>query len=297
MILTKQKANRKKKKNQWKPKYCISCGNLIKPGEKSASYQAASMTVYYFHESCYVELLGPTVGGRVDTSKVHTKVREAETKRREQEEKQIWNTFKKGSKKWNHLGDIKCKPPVSYPNIHAKILAKPIFEVGGSIKDSEVINGVRVIKNLELYEFSITDKQFRDEYMSNPEQRLCERCGLGMDRLTKDSPVWICPNKHTETIIKHPKAHVEDFEPSQDTKDDDLNTIIAEIRERGPLTSLQLEEFTGVKRSTITWRLWDNTIGNTKSKKNQELFYFIKGPKGVQFYGLVNERIKKEEKE
>lgn len=202
------KPNRNKKK--WKPKFCIACNELIKPNQKSASYQAASMSVYYFHESCYNELLGSKVGGRDDFSKVVTKVREEETRKRERDQKLQWQ-------------------------INPKVTA---YHTPSS------------------------------EY----EQEIAE---------------------HMKVTL--PKAHVEEFEPSQDTKDDHLNLIIAEIRTRGNLTSEQLAEFIGIKRSTITWRLWDNTIGNTKSKDNQELFYFDKGPKGVQYYGLVSERIKEKE--
>lgn len=44
------------------------------------------------------------------------------------------------------------------------------------------------------------------EYDSNPEQRKCERCGLGMIRKFKNNPfIWICPNNHTEAILGEKK--------------------------------------------------------------------------------------------
>lgn len=89
-----------------------------------------------------------------------------------------------------------------------------------------------------------------------------------------------------------PKAHVEEFEPSQDAKDYDLMKIIVclEQNENG-LSSKQIEELTNIPRSTVTWRLWEQCEGNDKSKK-EELFYIVQRVKGVQYYGLIAERIK-----
>ncbi len=93
-----------------------------------------------------------------------------------------------------------------------------------------------------------------------------------------------------EVAVKRPKAHVLEFEPSIPTKEEQLDIIIREIRDNGPLTSEQIAAYSDIKRNTVTWRLWDHIEGNEKSKINRSLFHVVgRGPKGVQIYDLTRE--------
>lgn len=90
-----------------------------------------------------------------------------------------------------------------------------------------------------------------------------------------------------------PKAHVEEFEPPKDDKEFDISVIVECLTHYDyPLSSKQISDFTDIPRSTITWRLWERCQGNDKSKK-EELFYVVQKVKGVQYYGLIDNRISK----
>ncbi len=73
----------------------------------------------------------------------------------------------------------------------------------------------------------------------------------------------------------------EQFEPSMDQKGDDLAIIKMVLQDKGPMTRREIHLVTGIKESTVTWRIWDGLI-NPKRKKT--LFFISAVAKGI---GLV----------
>lgn len=114
----------------------------------------------------------------------------------------------------------------------------------------------------------------------------------GMKQILAKMPKQIQSAILPKPTNRPPKAHVEEFEPPKDDKDFDISVIVECLTHYDyALSSKQIAQFTDIPRSTVTWRLWERCQGNDKSKK-EELFYVVQKVKGVQYYGLIDERIK-----
>jgi hypothetical protein len=114
----------------------------------------------------------------------------------------------------------------------------------------------------------------------------------GMKQILAKMPKQIQSSILPKPTNRPPKAHVEEFEPPQDDKEFDISVIVECLTHYdSPLSSKQIAQFTDIPRSTVTWRLWEQCQGNDKSKK-EELFYVVQKVKGVQYYGLIDKRIK-----
>lgn len=87
---------------------------------------------------------------------------------------------------------------------------------------------------------------------------------------------------------KAPQAHVTLFEPSEDKKLDDLDTIIECLRfHKKTRSRKQISEETNIPQSTVTWRVWENMEGNCKNP----VFFtdeINRGFRGTRLIGLVD---------
>lgn len=135
-------------------------------------------------------------------------------------------------------------------------------------------------------------RYMQDNNLNDQEMKLVG----GMKQILMKMPKQIQSQITPKPTNRPPKAHVEEFEPSKDDKEYDLSEIIKCLNHypnHYPLSSKQIEALTNIPRSTVTWRLWEHCQGNEKSKK-EELFYVTQKVKGVQYYGLIDNRIKHE---
>ncbi len=166
---------------------------------------------------------------------------------------------------------------------YKELLGRPIGGRPNLWKIDILVNEVERKRTLYMQEHNLSDQELA--------------LVGGMKQILAKMPKQIQSQILPKPTNRPPKAHVEEFEPPKDDKEFDISVIVECLTHYDyPLSSKQIAKHTDIPRSTITWRLWERCQGNDKSKK-EELFYVVQKVKGVQYYGLIDERIQHQKKE
>ena len=121
---------------------------------------------------------------------------------------------------------------------------------------------------------------------------LCDRRGRRIPSKFLHAVMEFSRQGFKPTILKseypaRPKANITAFEPEKYDKLDQLDMIIECLQfYKKPMTRNDISKETLIPKGTVTWRIWDNLEGKSKTP----LFYvdpIQKGPRGMELVGLV----------